>query len=199
MKKAVIALATLAVAPAAAFASDFNYNYFDGAVAFTEQDNNVDSTEFNFEYRSDLDASAVANTPDSVGTFWHAGLNLWTLDDIDADYSDLFGGVGIYTAVNPALDLGGYADLQYATYEVDTPFGTFDDSELALRIAGFGRFAATDALDIEGGVTHSTAFDGYTDLYARGMFAVSPEFQLGGGLRLGDSGDGFEVRARYNF
>ena len=195
MKKAVIALAAVAAIPASALASDFNYNYFDGSVAFTEQDNNVDTTNMNFEFRNDLDASAIANTPDSVGTFWHAGVDYFDADDFDASYTNLFGGIGVYTAATPVLDLGAYADLQYATVEA----GPVDDSEVAFGLGAFARFAATDALDIEGGVTHSTAFDGYSDIYARALYNVSPQFQFGGGVRLGDQGDGFELRARYNF
>lgn len=195
MKNTVIALAAFATLPASALASDFNYNYIDGSLAFTEQDNNVDTTNMNFEFRSDLDASAIADTPDSVGTFWHVGVDYFDADDFDASYTSLFGGIGAYTAATPVLDLGAYVDLQYATAEA----GSFDDSEVAFGLGGFARFAATDALDIEGGVTHSTAFDGYSDIYARAMYTVSPEFRLGGGLRLGDSGDGFELRARFNF
>lgn len=195
MKKVIIALTGLAIVPVAAIASDFNYNYFDGSVAFTEQDGNADSTNLNFEYSSDLDASAVANTPDTVGTFWHVGLNHWSLDDFDADYMELFGGVGVYTAANAALDMGAFADLAHASFDS----GLADDSELGLRLGGFLRFAATDELDVEGGVTHNTAFDGYTDIYGRALYQLNPDLQLGAGLRLGDSGDGLEFRVRYNF
>lgn len=195
MKKTILAAAVAVALPGTALASDFNYNYFDGSVAFTEQDNNADTTNLNFEFSSDLDASSVANTPDTVGTFWHAGVNHFSYDDFDVDYMDLFGGVGVYTAANAALDMGAFADLAFAT--VDTPGG--DDSEAGLRLGGFLRFAALDNLDIEGGVTHNTAFDGYTDVYGRALFQVNPNLQLGGGLRLGDTGDGLEVRVRYNF
>lgn len=195
MNKKILAIALATALPGTALASDFNYNYFDGSVAFTEQDNNADTTNLNFEFSTDLDASAVANTPDTVGTFWHVGVNHFSFDDADVDYMDIFGGIGVYTAANAALDMGAFADLAFAT--VDTPVD--DDSEIGLRLGGFLRFAAMDNLDIEGGVVHNTAFDGFTDVYGRALFQLNPNLQLGGGLRLGDSGDGLEVRVRYNF
>ncbi len=199
MNNAALAFLLLSLAPAVALADGFSYTYADGSVAFTEGDNNVDQTNYNFEFRAEFDSSPVIETPADAGTFWRAGVDYIDFDDIDADFTNFFGGLGGYAAANERLDFGAFLDLQYATIDVDTAVGSFDDSEWALGVGGFARFAMTDRLDLEGRVTHSTAFDGYTDFLGRILFGLTPNFRIGGGFRLGDSGDGFEARARYAF
>lgn len=143
-------LATPTIEPAALMVQSsapddrhFSYNYFEGGLSVG------DATGI------ELGASVELDGP------WIGVARLLYLTDeegsVDVDYTSVSGGVGYVHALQERIDLLATAELEYG--KVDR--GSFgDDSDVGLRVLGGARFAATDELEVFGGISYRTIFDG---------------------------------------
>lgn len=187
MQRTTLALALLA-ASAAANAGDFDYNFVSVGYGNTSLDEvDVDGDGFG------IGASfALSNS-------YHLFAGYDTADfDYDVDASSMAVGLGWHHGLSPKLDL--VTELSYQYVELDAPgFDSVDDSGLGL---GLGlRFAATEKLELDGGIGYVDLGDGgdETSLGAGGLYSFTKAFAMGLGGSWSDDASSYTVSGRFYF
>lgn len=141
-------------------------------------------------------------------SFYDGDFDYSYYDDSDVDGNRLYAGVGFHTPLVRKLDFVGSADIIYDEYETDVvvcvPFGgcassDADDDDVGFELRGGVRFAATDMLELEGGLSYYDVFDDDISLYGQGLLKVAPAFDVGGRVMLGGDRETIGVFGRYNF
>ena len=157
---------------ASASAEDFDYSFLSigyGVIDF--DDIGVDGDGVNIG-----GSFAINDTIHVFGEYQAADL------DFDIDASTFSAGIGYNTSVSPVVDL--VARLSYEYAEVDPPGpGSIDDSGF-----GFGvglRFAASDTIELNAGVSYVDFGDGGDDT----SFGVAGFYDFSNAFALGLSGD----------
>ncbi|MBL9134150.1 MAG: hypothetical protein JNG86_23250 [Verrucomicrobiaceae bacterium] len=180
----------------AAAGSIINYNYL----------------EFNYRYiqpkNKGLDgANAIGGTLSvalfdplylKFGAAWGSGKGGGTAGatNDNYDFATVQAGIGFHTQlVDPRLQFVGEAGLIYAKLKATNANVSFDDGAVYVR-PGL-RFALTDAIELQMGVTVSSA-DKYDSkiLDLGGYFRVMPRFDIGVGADFGDTTRGFRGNLR---
>lgn len=114
--------------------------------------------------------------------------------DFGIDVQELLLGVGYHFGLSRGLDL--VAEGGYASTDVDTRFGDFDDS--GLYLSGGLRWMVLERMELNGGVRYvdlDDSGDG-TALLLGGLFHLTPDLALGGGLELSDDDEVYNVGVR---
>lgn len=112
------------------------------------------------------------------------------------DFATVQAGIGFHTQlIDPRLQFVGEAGLVYASLKASNTAVSFDDGAIYVR-PGL-RFALTDAVELQMGVTVSSA-DKYDSkiLDFGGYFRVMPRFDIGIGADFGDTTRGFRGNLR---
>jgi opacity protein-like surface antigen len=169
-------------------AQGFDYNYLQlnyGNVEF--DDINVDGDGFGL-------SGSYAIKPN-----WHvfAGYEATGLD-FGIDATTLGAGIGYNTEMAPALDM--YARLSYQYVDFDAPgIGGIDDSGLGLGVGL--RFAASEDLELNGGINYVDFGDGGDDtgISAGLLYSFTEAFSLGLGGIWSDSASSYTIGGRFYF
>ncbi|MBT8065666.1 MAG: outer membrane beta-barrel protein [Gammaproteobacteria bacterium] len=173
---------------ASANAKDFDYDYFQLTYGNVEFDDiNVDGDGFG------LSGSYALNEDFHVFAGYEAaGL------DFGIDATTLGAGLGWHTTLSPVVDL--VASISYQYVELDAPgFGSVDDNGLGL---GLGlRYAATDLLELDAGISHVDLGDGGSDtgFGVGGLYSFTDAFELGLSASWSDESTSFTVAGRFYF
>ncbi|MDX1517960.1 MAG: outer membrane beta-barrel protein [Woeseiaceae bacterium] len=187
MLRSTLALLGLALS-ASASAYDFDYTYLDlgyGQIEFDDVD--IDGDGFGI-------GGSFAISPD-----FHlfAGYNAADLD-FDVDATTLSAGIGWHRGLSDVVDF--VATLSYEYVELDASgFGSADDNGLGLG-AGL-RFAATEQLEINGGITYVDLSDSgdETSIGIGGLYKFTDMFALGLGGSWGDDTSSYTLTGRFYF
>ncbi len=124
-----------------------------------------------------------------LGSLTDIGFN----NDVDSFTIELGG--GYIWPYRPDWDL--LATVQYVNVDVDTPFGSVDDSGLAL--AGGIRGLIAPQFEVRGSVNHVTIGDDDTFLEIAGDYYFNEEFAAGLTFDIGGDVDTFSVGVRWFF
>lgn len=135
------------------------------------------------------------------GAFWGSGKGAGTAGATNSDYdfAAIQASVGFHTQlVDPRLQFTGEAGVQYANLKSTNSTASFSDGAIFVRPAL--RFAPTDAIELQAGVTVSSA-DKYDSkiLDLSGYFRVMPKFDVGVGADFGDTTRGFRGNVRFRW
>ncbi len=153
---------------ASASAEDFDYSFLSIGYGIIDFDDiGVDGDGFNI--------GGSYSISDSVHVF--GGYQAADLD-FGIDASTFSAGIGYNTSVSPAVDLVARVSYEYA--EVDPPGpGDFDDSGFGLALGL--RFAASDMIELNAGITYVDLGDGGDDtgFGLGGLYNFSDAFALG--------------------
>jgi long-subunit fatty acid transport protein len=173
---------------ASASAEDFDYNYFSLSYGNIEFDNvNVDGDGFG------LAGSYAINEDFHVFAGYEAaGL------DFGIDATTLGAGIGYHTGLSPVVDL--VANLSYQYVELDAPgAGNVDDNGLGLGVGL--RFAASDVLELNTGISYVDFSDGGDDtgFSAGGLYSFTDAFAVGLGGSWSDDASSYTVSGRFYF
>lgn len=187
MLRSTFALLALALS-ASASAYDFDYTFVDvgyGQIEFDDID--VDGDGFGI-------GGSFAISP-----AFHLFAGYTAADfDFDVDSSSLDVGIGWHHGLSDVVDF--VATLSYEYVEIDAPgFGSVDDNGLGLG-AGL-RFAATEALEINGGITYVDLSDSgdETSFGLGGLYKFNDMFALGLGGSWGDDTSSYTLTGRFHF
>ncbi|MFM2167657.1 MAG: hypothetical protein RIS79_2028 [Verrucomicrobiota bacterium] len=135
------------------------------------------------------------------GAFWGSGKGAGTVDTANSDYdfAAVQAAVGFHTQlIDQRLQFSGEAGLQYANLKSTNSTASFSDGAIYVRPSL--RFAPTEAIEVQAGVTVSSA-DNYDSkiLDLSGYFRVMPKFDIGIGADFGDATRGFRGNLRYRW
>ena len=187
MLRSTLVLLVLAFATSA-HAKDFDYDFFQLSYGNVEFDDvNVDGDGFG------LSGSYAINEDFHVFAGYEAaGL------DFGIDATTLGAGLGWHTTLSPVVDL--VASISYQYVELDAPgFASADDNGLGL---GLGlRYAATDLLELDAGISHVDLGDGGSDtgFGVGGLYSFTDAFALGLSASWSDESTSFTVAGRFYF
>ena len=186
-KWSLLALAVLGTSPA--MAEGLNYNYIEAAYVDTEIDDN--------SFDIDGDGIALGGSVELGETmFLTAGYSAQEFDfGIDVDQWSV--GIGGHIPISDGIDLIG--TLSYIDAEVDTRFGSFDDSGYGLSVGVRARI--TDNVELEGGINYVDLDDvgDDTTFGVGGRYYFTPEFALGAGFAVGSDASAWSIGVRYEF
>ena len=130
--------------------------------------------------------------------FLRGGLSLYDGDLGAADYDGLglSGGLGFHTPLQQGLDLVFAGDVLFDRVEI----GNNRDSESGLRLAGGVRHRTTDQIELSGGAFAMRMYDdNEIGLYGEAMVNVTPAFNVGADVQLGDDISAIGLFGRLNF
>ena len=163
MKRSLLLLiATLGLASTAH--AEFNYTFIQGNIGNVDFDNvNADGTIFG------VDGSLAIN--DDFHVF--GGADLANLSR-GVDATSWAGGIGYNTSLNEVVDI--VAQLSFRYVDFDFRGGSSDDSGIGLSV--FARWAATDRVEINGGLDHDEAGDN-TSLIGAALYNIDEQFTVG--------------------
>ncbi len=135
------------------------------------------------------------------GAYWGSGKGGGTAGatNTNYDFASVQASVGFHTQlVDPRLQFTGEAGLMYANLKSSNTALSFSDGAIFVRPAL--RFAPTEAIELQAGVTVSSA-DKYDSKMVdlNGYFRVMPKLDLGVGLDFGDTTRGFRGNIRYRW
>jgi hypothetical protein len=135
------------------------------------------------------------------GAFWGSGKGAGTAGATNSDYdfAAIQAAVGFHTKlIDQRLQFTGEAGVQYANLKSTNSTASFSDGAIYVRPAL--RFAPTDVIEVQAGVTVSSA-DKYDSkvLDLSGYFRVMPKFDIGIGADFGDTTRGFRGNLRYRW
>ncbi len=135
------------------------------------------------------------------GAFWGSGKGAGTAGATNSDYdfAAIQASVGFHTQLlDQRLQFTGEAGMQYANLKSTNTAASFSDGSLFVRPAL--RFAPTDAIEVQAGVTVSSA-DKYDSkvLDLSGYFRVMPKLDVGIGADFGDTTRGFRGNVRFRW
>lgn len=187
MRRSTLVLLGLAFATSAS-AKDFDYDHFQLTYGNVEFDDiNVDGDGFG------LSGSYSLNEEFHV----FAGYDAAGLD-FGIDATTLGAGLGWHTTLSPVVDL--VASVSYQYVELDAPgLGSVDDNGLGL---GLGlRYAATELLELNAGISHVDLSDGGSDtgFGVGGLYSFNDAFALGLGASWADESSSFTLAGRFYF
>lgn len=187
MLRSTLAILVLAFATSAS-AKDFDYDYFQLSYGNVEFDDvNVDGDGFG------LSGSYSLNEDFHVFAGYEAaGL------DFGIDATTLGAGLGWHTTLSPVVDL--VASISYQYVELDAPgFGSVDDNGLGLGVGL--RYAATDVLELDAGISHVDLSDGGGDtgFGVGGLYSFTDAFELGLSASWSDETTSFTLAGRFYF
>jgi len=176
---------------------------------------NFNYVEFNYRYiqpkNKGLDGANTIGGTLSValfeplflkfGAYWGSGKGAGTAGATNSDYdfAAIQAAVGFHTQlVDRRLQFTGEAGLLYANLKSTNSSVSFSNGAIYVRPAL--RFTATEAIEIQAGVTVSSA-DKYDSkvLDLSGYFRVMPKFDVGIGADFGDTTRGFRGNLRYRW
>ena len=183
-RKWIIAISLLYTAQAIAQPAEPRYTYLEAGYVDIDL-NDVDADGDGFALGGSL---ALGDAFYLAGSYADYDLNF----GIDAQ--ELLLGVGYHYGLSSGLDL--VAEGGYAHTEIDTQFGDFDDS--GLYLSGGLRWMALERLELNGRVRYvdlDDSGDG-TALLLGGLFHVTPDLALGGGVELSDDSDVYNIGFR---
>lgn len=135
------------------------------------------------------------------GAFWGSGKGAGAAGATNSDYdfAAIQAAVGFHTQlIDKRLQFTGEAGVQYANLKATNSTTSFSDGGIYVRPAL--RFAPTDAIEVQAGVTVSS-----TDKYdskvmdLSGYFRVMPKFDIGIGADFGDVTRGFRGNVRFRW
>jgi opacity protein-like surface antigen len=187
-----IVFALLTVFSAAGYAQGLSYNHVDiGYSQYDIDDVDVDGNVIGFGLSVELNESFYA-----FGSY-----GLGDLDGdfgIDADFDQLSIGIGYHMPLSPQLDLVTGLSYEYAEVSVDG-FGSVDDNGFGLSVGL--RFAASDALELNGGISYVDFGDGGDDtgFGAGALYNFSNNFALGLSASWTDDTSSYGIGGRYYF
>jgi len=161
---------------------NFSYNYVEGGLSVG------DATGFELGASTDLEGPWIG-----VGR-----LRYLTEEDsgVDVDFVSISGGAGFVHPLQERLDLVATAELEYAKVDVENGG---DDSEFGLRLLGGARFAATEMVEVLGGITYRTIFDGEFGFYVGGRYQFNERWSALARVDVEDDFTQFLLGARYGF
>ena len=112
------------------------------------------------------------------------------------DFATVQAGIGFHTQlVDPRLQFVGEAGLVYAKIKATNSALSFDEGAIYVRPAL--RFALSDAIELQAGVTVSSASKYDSKIFdLGGYFRVMPRFDIGVGADFGDTTRGFRGNLR---
>ncbi len=187
MQRTTLAMALLALS-ATASAGDFDYNYLSVGYGNMEFDSiDIDGDGFGL-------AGSFAISP-SYHVF--AGYESASLD-FDVDMTRWAAGLGWNATLSPTVDLVTRVSYQYIELDV-SGFGSEDDNGLGL---GLGlRFAATEQLELDGGIDYVDYGNGGDDTAfgLGGLYSFTETFALGLGGSWSDDVSSYTVSGRFYF
>lgn len=169
-------------------AKEFDYNYFQLSYGNIEFDDvNVDGDGFGIagSYALNRDFHVFAG-------YEAAGL------DFGIDATTLGAGLGWHRTLSPVVDL--VANVSYQYVELDGPgAGNADDSGLGLGVGL--RFAATDLLELDAGISHVDFSDSgsNTGLGVGGLYSFTDAFALGLSASWSDDSTSYTLAGRFYF
>lgn len=169
-------------------AQGFDYNYLQLSYGNVEFDNiNVDGDGLGL-------SGSYALNPD-----WHvfAGYEAAGLD-FGIDATTFGAGVGYNTEMSPTIDM--FARLSYQYVELDAPgISGADDSGLGLGVGL--RFAASEELELSGGINYVDFGDGGDDTgFSAGLlYSFTEAFSLGLGGSWSDDASSYTISGRFYF
>lgn len=135
------------------------------------------------------------------GAFWGSGEGDGTAaaTNSDYDFAAIQAAVGFHTQlVDRRLQFSGEAGLMYANLESTNNSVNFSDGSIYVRPAL--RFAATEAIELQAGVTVSSADEYDSKVFDLSSYIrVLPKFDVGIGGDFGDSTRGFRGNLRYRW
>jgi hypothetical protein len=161
---------------------NFSYNYVEGGLSFG------DATGFELGGSTELE-----------GPWIGVGRLLYLNDDdsgVDVDFIGLSAGAGYVHPLQERVDLVATAELEYGKVDVDNQG---DDSDLGIRLVGGGRFAATEVVEIFGGISYRSIFDGEVGFLVGGRYQVNERWSALARLDVEDDYTQFLIGARYGF
>jgi len=184
LMKRVLLLSIAMLGVAGTANAEFNYTFIQGSIGMVDFDDaDADGTGFG------LDASLALN--DDFHVF--AAGSLANLSR-GVDLTQLAGGVGYNTAINDRVDI--VAQLSFRSIEADGRGGSADDSGIGLGV--FARFAATDQLELNGGLDHDEAADS-TALTGAALYNIDEQFTVGLTAKIDDDVTIFSLAGRMYF
>jgi long-subunit fatty acid transport protein len=187
MLRSTIVILILAFATSAS-AKDFDYDYFQLTYGNVEFDDvNVDGDGFGIagSYALNEDFHVFAG-------YEAAGL------DFGIDATTLGAGLGWHRTLSPVVDL--VASISYQYVELDAPgVSGVDDSGLGLGVGL--RFAATDLLELNAGISHVDLSDsgGDTGFGVGGLYSFTDAFALGLSASWSDDATSLTLAGRFYF
>lgn len=187
MLRSILVMLVLVIATSAS-AKDFDYDYLQLSYGNVEFDDiNVDGDGFG------LAGSYALNEEFHVFAGYEAaGL------DFGIDATTLGAGLGWHKTLSPVVDL--VASVSYQYVELDGPGpGSVDDNGLGL---GLGlRYAASDLLELNAGISHVDLGDNGSDtgFGAGGLYSFTDAFALGLSASWSDESTSFTLAGRFHF
>jgi len=160
---------------------NFSYNYFEGGLSVG------DATGVEAAASVELDGPWIGVARIQYLTDEESG--------VDVDFVSLSAGAGYVHPLQERLDLVATAELEYG--KVDA--GNFDDSEVGLRLVGGARFAATEQLEVFGGITYQTIFDNDFGFNVGGRYQLNEQWSALARVDVLDDYTQFLLGARYGF
>lgn len=111
--------------------------------------------------------------------------------DEDINGNELSGGIGFHTPLQTGTDLVMTGDLVRIDYD-------FDD-EIGFALAGGVRHAATEQLELSGGVFLEDVVDSEFGVQGGALYHANKQFDMGANLKLGSDVTTFALFGRYSF
>jgi len=186
MKRAAL-LAILALGVAGTANAEFNYNFVQvsyGQVDFDDLDVDGDS----------LGLSGSFALTNEFHLF--AGAEFADLD-FGVDATAWAAGFGYNTAITPVVDV--VAQLSFQSVDVDTPFGSADDTGFGLSVGL--RYALTQMVELNAGINYVDLDDSgdTTGRATAALFNVTDKVTLGIAANFDDDADSIGVLGRLYF
>ncbi|MCR9259396.1 MAG: porin family protein [Pseudomonadaceae bacterium] len=185
-----IGLVALAVSVSAPVLADqsMNYNYIEGSYIDTEIDNglDVDGDGFGLSGSVELGSNYFLTASYSAQEF-----------DFGVDLDQKSIGFGGFMGLSDSVDLVG--SINYVDAEIDTRFGSADDSGFGLGVGLRARVAPN--VELEGGINYVDLDESGDDtsLALGGRYYLTEAFALGAGVSFGDDVTSWNLGARFEF
>jgi hypothetical protein len=180
MKRYLLPLAALVIAPSIATASAVSYNYVD--VRYVDVDGPLDGV------------GAEISGSISPNLFLRGGFSLLSGRGLDVD--TLRAEIGYHTALNPQVDLLGTIGAIYS--EIDPP-GSSKDDDTGLTMSGGLRAMLAPQIEGSAIVRHDRIFSSSnTDFTLGGLFHINNQWAVGASYTF-DSDDTITVGGRFNY
>lgn len=167
--------------------AEFNYRYLDPKASGLKGAHTIGAT---------LSVALFEPLYLKFGASWGSGQQGGGPGNADYDFASIQAGVGFHTQlISPKLQFVGEAGLVYASLRAQNSALSFSDGAIYAR-PGL-RYALTDGIELDAGVTVSSA-DKYDSklLDLGGYFRVMRRFDVGVGFDLGDATRGFRTNLR---
>ena len=191
MLRSVMFTALLALS-ASATAQDFDYNFFSlGYQRVTLDDGTFDVDGDGIGLNGSFEIS------ESFFVFGGYGMAEFEEAGIEVDVDNLSIGLGWHTGLSDKVDL--VAGLSYEYIDVSALGLSADDNGIGLGVGL--RFAASETIEVNGGVDHVDYSDGGDDTtFGLGMlYSVSDNVDIGVSGEWGDDSSAYGINGRFYF